>query len=76
MKLKENQKTLIKFYSEHYHKKFKTENGINFLVENIDMNKEMMRSLSFDLIHKINKSVIILYSKEFNNIIILCTEVL
>ena len=70
--LKENQKTLIKFYSEHYHKKFKTENGINFLVENVDMDKEMMRSLSFDLINKINRSVIILYSKESNNLNILC----
>ena len=70
--LKKNQKTLIKFYSEHFHKKFKTENGINFLVENVDMDKEMMRSLSFDLINKINRSVIILYTKESNNLNILC----
>ena len=45
---------------------------IKRLIENIDMNKEMMISLSFDLINKINKSVIILYSKESNNLNILC----
>ena len=70
--LKKSQKTLIQFYSKHYHMKFKVENGINVLVENVDMDKELMRSLSFDLINKIDRSVIILYARESNNLNIIC----
>ena len=47
-------------------------NSINILVEYVDLGKDLLRALSFDLINKIDKSLIILYSKESNKLNIVC----
>ena len=70
--LKKSQKKLIQFYSEYFLKKFKKVETTNLLIENVDIDKELMRSLSFDLINKIDNSVIILYSNNSNNLNIIC----
>ena len=70
--LKKSQKKLIQFYSEYFLKKFKKVDTTNLLIENTEMDKELMRSLSFELINKINNSIIIFYSKDSNNLNIIC----
>tara|TARA_B100000678_G_scaffold204212_1_gene172005 strand:- start:925 stop:2133 length:1209 start_codon:yes stop_codon:yes gene_type:complete len=70
--LKKSQKKLINFYSESYVKNFQMVNSINILVEYVDLGKDLLRALSFDLINKIDKSLIILYSKESNKLNIVC----
>ena len=70
--LKKSQKKLINFYSESYVKNFQMVNSINILVEHVDLGKDLLRALSFDLINKIDKSLIILYSKESNKLNIIC----
>ena len=70
--LKKSHKKLINFYSESYLKNFKKVKSVNVLVEHVDLDKELMRTLSFDLINKADKSLIILYSNNSNKMNIIC----
>ena len=42
------------------------------MIEKVEMDNDLMRSLSFDLVNKIRDSIIIFYSKESNNLNIIC----
>ena len=70
--LKKSQKKLTQFYSEYFLQKFKKVEDINLLIEKVEMDNDLMRSLSFDLINKIRDSIIIFYSKDSNNLNIIC----
>ena len=70
--LKKSQKKLTQFYSEHFLQKFKKVEATNLLIEKVEMDNDLMRSLSFDLINKIRDSIIIFYSKNSNNLNIIC----
>ena len=70
--LKKSQKKLTQFYSEYFLQKFKKVEDINLLIEKVEMDNDLMRSLSFDLVNKIRDSIIIFYSKESNNLNIIC----
>ena len=70
--LKKSQKKLTQFYSEHFLQKFKKVEATNLLIEKVEMDNDLMRSLSFDLINKIRDSIIIFYSKDSNNLNIIC----
>ena len=70
--LRKVKKKLIQFYSEYFLKKFKKVDTTNLLIENVEMDKELMRSLSFELINKISNSIIIFYSKDSKNLNIIC----
>ena len=70
--LKKSQKKLTQFYSEHFLQKFKKVEATYLLIEKVEMDNDLMRSLSFDLINKIRDSIIIFYSKDSNNLNIIC----
>ena len=70
--LKKSQKKLTQFYSEHFLQKFEKVEATNLLIEKVEMDNDLMRSLSFDLINKIRDSIIIFYSKDSNNLNIIC----
>ena len=70
--LKKNQKKLIHFYSELYSKNFIVLKGFNILIGSVEMDNDLMRSLSFDIGNKIKKSIIILFSKDGNKSNIIC----
>ena len=58
--LKKSQQKLIQFYSDFYSSKFFKENDYNFLIQKLDTENDLMRSLSFNLTGKVSNSVIIL----------------
>ena len=51
--LKKSQQKLIQFYSDFYSSKFFKENDYNFLIQKLDTENDLMRSLSFNLIGKV-----------------------
>ena len=63
---------MTQFYSEKFLQKVKKIEDTNLLIEKVEMDNDLMRSLSFDLINKIRDSIIIFYSKDSNNLNIIC----
>ena len=70
--LKRNQIKLLQFYSELYLKKIKKLNDTNLIIESVDLDKNFIKSLSFDLIGKTDNTIILLYSKESNKLNLTC----
>ena len=70
--LKKSQQKLIQFYSDFYSSKFFKENDYNFLIQKLDTDNDLMRSLSFNLIGKVSNSVIIFYNVDANKFNIIC----
>tara|TARA_B100001093_G_scaffold318525_1_gene303858 strand:- start:1702 stop:4311 length:2610 start_codon:yes stop_codon:yes gene_type:complete len=70
--LKKSQKKLISFYSELYSKNFMNEKGYSILIENIDLDNEAMKSLSFDILVKKENSIIVFYTKNKDKLNLIC----
>ena len=70
--LKKSQKKLISFYSELYSKNFINEKGYSILIENIDLDNEAMKSLSFDILVKKENSIIVFYTKNKDKLNLIC----